>query len=152
MRDGSDRVERLYEVDAARMWRSVLGFTGNREIASDSVAEAFALALRYERSVRDLRAWTWTVAFRLAAAEARRQRQSLAAEPVSDRSLDDVPDLVRALAQLPTNQRLAIVLHDYADRPTDEVAQLLGCASATVHVHLSRGRKRLRELLEVDHA
>jgi DNA-directed RNA polymerase specialized sigma24 family protein len=43
---------------------------------------------------------------------------------------------------------MAIVLHDYADRPTDEVASVLGVSRATVHVHLSQGRRRLRKLLE----
>jgi RNA polymerase sigma-70 factor (ECF subfamily) len=59
-------------------------------------------------------------------------------------------DLATALAKLPPKQRLAIVLHDYADRPTDEVARALGASRATVHVHLSVGRRRLRELLSDD--
>jgi DNA-directed RNA polymerase specialized sigma24 family protein len=41
------------------------------------------------------------------------------------------------------------VFHDYADRPTSEIAELLGISRATVHVHLSVGRRRLRQLLEV---
>ena len=47
---------------------------------------------------------------------------------------------------------MAIVLHDYADRPTREVAAVLGVSVATVHVHLSQGRRRLRTLLEDDDA
>ncbi|MGH2660633.1 MAG: sigma factor-like helix-turn-helix DNA-binding protein [Actinomycetota bacterium] len=31
---------------------------------------------------------------------------------------------------------------------TREVATILGCSSATVRVHLSQGRRRLRRLLE----
>jgi RNA polymerase sigma-70 factor, ECF subfamily len=61
---------------------------------------------------------------------------------------DPIRDLVAALATLPPKQRLAIVLHDYADRPTDEVAAILGSTRATVHVHLSAARRRLRPLLE----
>jgi RNA polymerase sigma-70 factor (ECF subfamily) len=61
---------------------------------------------------------------------------------------DPVRDLVDALKTLPPQQRLAIVLHDYADRPTTEVAAILGSSRATVHVHLSAARKRLRPLLE----
>ena len=61
---------------------------------------------------------------------------------------EPVQDIVRALAQLPIRQRMAIVLHDYADRPADEVARTMGLARATVYVHLSAGRKRLRTLLE----
>jgi RNA polymerase sigma-70 factor (ECF subfamily) len=61
-----------------------------------------------------------------------------------------VPELLTALRQLSPNQRVAVVLHDYADRPTGEVADVLGCSRATVYVHLSRGRRRLLKLLE-DH-
>jgi DNA-directed RNA polymerase specialized sigma24 family protein len=39
-------------------------------------------------------------------------------------------------------------VHDYADRPTKEVAATLGVSMATVRVHLSQGRRRLRALLE----
>jgi RNA polymerase sigma-70 factor (ECF subfamily) len=148
MRDAPARVARLYEDEAPRMWRALVGFTGDRELASDAVAEAFALAMKHEPGVRDLRAWTWTVAFRVAAAELK-HAPLLAPEQVIGESFDDVPELVRALARLPTKQRLAVVLHDYADRPTAEVAEILGCSRATVHVHLSQARKRLRALLEV---
>jgi RNA polymerase sigma-70 factor (ECF subfamily) len=55
-----------------------------------------------------------------------------------------------ALRKLSPNQRLAVVLHDYADRTTDEIASVLGATRATVHVHLSQGRRRLRRLLEDD--
>jgi RNA polymerase sigma-70 factor (ECF subfamily) len=53
-----------------------------------------------------------------------------------------------ALKRLPAHQRIALVMHDYADRPTKEVADALGISVATVHVHLSRGRRRLRQLVE----
>ena len=61
---------------------------------------------------------------------------------------DPMPHLIDALAAISPNQRLAIVMHDYADRPTDEIARVLGVTRPTVHVHLSQGRKRLRALLE----
>jgi len=61
---------------------------------------------------------------------------------------DPVPELMGALRALSPNQRLAIVLHDYGDRSTADVAAVIGCSRATVHVHLSQGRRRLRDLLE----
>jgi RNA polymerase sigma factor (sigma-70 family) len=56
--------------------------------------------------------------------------------------------LVAALARLSPNQRAALVLHYYAGYPTKEIARILGSSAATVRVHLSRGRKRLRLILE----
>ena len=148
----SDDIEQVYRTEAQKMWRALLGYSGDRQIADDAVAEAFARALHHQGSINDLRAWLWRVAFRLAAAEIRKQNHfEETLESLSEPSSDAV-DLVTALRQLPERQRMALVLHDYADRPTAEVAAILGCSPATVHVHLSRGRKRLRELLETEHA
>ena len=58
MDETSREIERLYRMEALKMWRAVVGFTDNREIADDAVAEAFARALQHQGSVRDLRAWT----------------------------------------------------------------------------------------------
>ncbi len=119
-------------------------------MASDAVAEAFTRALRNDAAIRDVSAWTWRVAFRLAAGELRNAKLS-ATQAVSDEDAQtdsNLPDLVAALRRLPPKQRLAVVLHDYADRPTHEVAAVLGSSSATVRVHLSQGRRRLRDMLE----
>jgi len=44
------------------------------------------------------------------------------------------------------------VLHDYAGYPASEIASIIGSTAPAVFVHLSRARKRLRTLLEVDDA
>jgi RNA polymerase sigma-70 factor (ECF subfamily) len=53
-----------------------------------------------------------------------------------------------AVAMLPPRQRAAIALHYLEDRPVDEIADILGCASATARVHLHRARATLATLLE----
>jgi RNA polymerase sigma factor (sigma-70 family) len=149
--DEHTRIERAYREQSQKMWRALFGYTGDPEIASDALAEAFARALRLEGSIQDVSAWTWRVAFRLAAAELRRQRETPPAADLADFvTPEPVPELMGALRALSPNQRLAIVLHDYGDRSTAEVAAIIGCARATVHVHLSQGRRRLRDLLEDD--
>jgi DNA-directed RNA polymerase specialized sigma24 family protein len=35
-------LEQLYREDGARLWRALVAFSGDREVASDAVAEAFA--------------------------------------------------------------------------------------------------------------
>jgi RNA polymerase sigma-70 factor (ECF subfamily) len=150
MEASSPEIEHVYRIDALKMWRALVGFSGNREIADDAVAEAFARALHHEGSIRDLRAWTWRVAFRVAAAELRRRSQLEEEQVLYDHEPSSGSlDLVAALRRLPEKQRLALVLHDYADRPTVDVATILGCSVPTVYVHLTRGRRRLREFLEV---
>jgi RNA polymerase sigma factor (sigma-70 family) len=143
------RVEAAYERDAQRMWRALFSFSGDREIASDAMAEAFARALRDTDQVRDVASWTWKVAFRLTAQELRRRSEAhTVVDDVTYEMREPVPELMDALKRLTPNQRLAVILHDYADRPTSEVAEVLRCSRATVYVHLSQGRRRLRSYLE----
>jgi RNA polymerase sigma-70 factor (ECF subfamily) len=67
--------------------------------------------------------------------------------------MDDLTrDLVVALAELSEKQRTAVVLHHAAGYPAREIAEILGSTTAAVHVHLSRARRRLRELLRTDDA
>jgi RNA polymerase sigma-70 factor (ECF subfamily) len=148
--EARERVSTAYREQGPTMWRALYSFTGDREIASDALAEAFARALRDCDRVRDPAAWTWRVAFRIASAELRR-RSSEHASVTDDlyEPEDPVPELMTALGQISPNQRLAVLLHDYADRPTSEIAAILGCSRATIHVHLSQGRRRLRALLQV---
>ena len=151
VKDGEERVAAVYRDHHERMWRALFSFAGDPDIASDAMAEAFARALRDQYTIRDLTAWTWRVAFRIAASELRRQHTATATFADTSYELpESVPDLLMALRQLSPNQRVAVVLHDYADRPTGEVADVLGCSRATVYVHLSQGRRRLLKLLE-DH-
>jgi DNA-directed RNA polymerase specialized sigma24 family protein len=150
--DAQRSVERVYRAESLKMWRALVGYTGDRDAADDAVAEAFARALEHGHNVNDLSAWTWRVAFRVAAADARSRLGSAQVDGVVVGPTADVPELVRALRELPPKQRLAIVLRDYADRPIGEVAAILGCSQATVHVHVSAGRRRLRPLLEVHDA
>jgi RNA polymerase sigma-70 factor (ECF subfamily) len=59
-------------------------------------------------------------------------------------------DLVVALAKLSEKQRASVVLHDAAGYPAKEIARIVGSTEAAVRVHVMRGRRRLRELLNED--
>src|SRR3954452_4927403 len=61
-----DRVEAVFRSVHRRLWRSLLLFTGDAELASDAVAEAFAQVLRRGGAVDDVEAWVWRSAFRIA--------------------------------------------------------------------------------------
>jgi DNA-directed RNA polymerase specialized sigma24 family protein len=49
-RDTDAELERLYRDEGARLWRALVAFSGDREVAADAVAEAFARALAHMRS------------------------------------------------------------------------------------------------------
>jgi DNA-directed RNA polymerase specialized sigma24 family protein len=72
----------------------------------------------------------------------------LADAGIEPRDLGEADRLLAALRRLPRHQRAALVLRFYAGYGTDEIAQVLGSSRATVRVHISRGRRRLRSLME----
>jgi RNA polymerase sigma-70 factor (ECF subfamily) len=80
-----------------------------------------------------------------------RERHALARVGAEPGPTADLPttdhefwDAVRAL---PARQAQAIALHYLEDRPIAEIAEILGCAPATVKVHLHRGRRALADAL-----
>jgi RNA polymerase sigma-70 factor, ECF subfamily len=148
---GTDRIERLYRERGDRIWRGLLAFAGDPEVASDAVAEAFAQVLRRGDEVRDPERWVWRTAFRVAAGELKRQRRSDVLTTEGSYEME-VParELIVALGALSERQRASVVLHDGAGYPAREVARILGSTEAAVRVHLMRGRRRLRNLLEDD--
>ncbi len=56
--------------------------------------------------------------------------------------------LEQALAALPDDQRLAIILSDVQGYGYDEIAEICGIAVGTVKSRISRGRARLRDILQ----
>jgi RNA polymerase sigma factor (sigma-70 family) len=148
---GTDRIERLYRKRGDRIWRGLLAFSGDPEIASDAVAEAFAQVLRRGDEVRDPERWVWRAAFRIAAGELKERRRSEVLGTAGSYEMEEpARDLVVALGALSERQRAAVVLHDGAGYPSKEVARIIGSTDVAVRVHLMRGRRRLRELLKED--
>jgi len=144
--------ERVYRDEGPKLQRAVLLFTGDREVADDAVAEAFAQALARGNEIRSPSRWVWSVAFRIARGAMKERGGRM---DVTERELDPVvetPDvplaLMSALASLSPKQRGAIVLFHLGGYSTREVAQILDSTTPAITVHLSVGRKRLRGLLE----
>ena len=99
-------LEELYHEQGDRLWWALLAFTGDREIASDAEAEAFAQALRRGDAIRNPHAWIWTAAFRIAAGQFQERRRSepIVTEP-SYEMLEPAAELADALRRLPAQQR-----------------------------------------------
>jgi RNA polymerase sigma factor (sigma-70 family) len=142
------RVERVYREDGARLWRAILAFTGDPDTTSDVVAEAFAQLLRRGDAVRSPQRWVWRAAFRIAAGELKRRRET---PPPTWASLDTpaegIIDVVAALQKLPPKQRAAVVLRHSLGYTPREIAAILQVAPPTARVHITRGLKKLRGLL-----
>ena len=146
-----DAVARVYEEQGAKLWRALYAYTGDREIASDALAEAIAQALAHRTGPDEPYRWIWSVAFRVASGELKRTGR--------ERPLQDTPytmqepafDLLRALRTLSPKQRAVLILSAYGGYRAKEISQMLGSTPATIRVHLSQGRRRLRAALEEEH-
>lgn len=142
-------LEAIYREHGARLWRTLVLSTGDPDVASDAVAEAFAQALRRGGDVHDPAAWVWRAAFRIARGEMKARNRAV---PFTVDVVQEMPDsfldLWAALERLTLHQRTAVVLADYAGWSHGEIARLLGSTASAVGVHVHRGRRRMRELLE----
>ena len=150
-RGTTEEVERLYREQGDRIWRSVFAWAGDPEVARDAVAEAFAQLLRRGREIRDPGRWVWRAAFRIAAGDLKTRTRNVPL--TNERSYDmeePARELLQALRSLSAKQRACVVLHHAAGYPVRDVALIVGSTPAAVKVHLMRGRRRLRALLEND--
>ena len=105
----------------------------------------------------DLRAWLFTVMHNLFVDGARRavrqQHHRVDVEDVADelvapaRTPEHALDLQRCLLRLPQEQREVLLLVTVQDLGYEEVARITGVPVGTVMSRLSRGRSRLRELM-----
>lgn len=124
---------------------------GRVDVADDVTAEAFSRLLAYDGRVRDPAAWVFRVAFRLAAAELKRERRLLPdGMPHASRVSDPAAlsgELTLALRMLSAQQRVVVFLHYHADLPVSEIANLTGSSETAVKVRLHRARRQLRTVL-----
>ena len=147
------RFESTYRQHGARLWRSILLYSGDPEISSDAVAEAFAQLIRRGDEVREPVAWVTRAAFRIAAGELKaRGRTTYPIVEMSYEMPELTSELAAALARLSAKQRAAAVLHFCDGYTHAEVAKIIGSTTSAVGVHLHRARKRLRDLLGDDDA
>lgn len=141
--------------------------TRNRELASDLSAEVFATALIAARRYRPERgsagAWLLGIARnklresrrRGRVEDAARRRLGLERLAITDADLERVDDLSSLdealstrIADLPEDQRVAIIGRVIEERPYDEIASALACSESVVRQRVSRGLRSLRAQME----
>lgn len=146
--DTGARLERVYREHGVRLWRALLAYSGSRDIADDALAEAFAQALRRGAAVRDPERWIWRAAFKIAAGELQGRGLPLADLSPATYELPEVASILSVLARLSPKQRACLILHHYLGYPTKDIAEMVDASPAAVRVHLLRGRRRLRQIME----
>ena len=142
------------------VWRLLVAAVGRQE-ADDCFQETFIAALRaYPRlrtggSRHNLRAWVLTIAHRKALDHHRsRARQGLPSEDIQALAIEqgppqDTPDgtVWRAVGELPTRQRSAVLLRFAADMTHREIAGVIGCSEEAARRSLHEGLSKLRKAM-----
>ena len=158
-----------------RLWGVAMRTTGDPEEASDALQDALISAFRRADQFRgDSAVTTWLHRIVVNASLDRLRRKSVRRTSVLPDDDENLPGRVvadpndaldrretqlvisAALAELPVDQREAILLVDVEGWSVDEAAAMLGCPAGTVKSRCFRGRaklaKSLAHLRNQDHA
>ena len=143
-----------------RLRRYARALVGDRAAADDLVQDTLERAwsrVAQWRQGSDLRAWLFSIMHNLRVDQLR--RPGLKTLPMEDEDFAvparatqsdrlELNDLESALARLPEEQRAVLLLVAIEEMRYDEVAATLGIPVGTVMSRLSRGRERLRLILD----
>jgi RNA polymerase sigma-70 factor (ECF subfamily) len=168
-----EELERVLAEEGDRLYALALRVTRDADLAADAVHDAFAAAIE---SIADFRGearlstWLYRIVYRKAIDILRRRGREQPLDDADEAALPAEdgggraaawarpPDelllgeearraLEGALQELSPQQRAVFELRDVEQRPTEEVAEVLGIPAGTVRVYLHRARLKLRALL-----
>ena len=135
--------------------RTVVISTGDRELAQDLVAEAFARACASWRKVArhpNPRAWVVRTALNVHTDRWRSRRRETLLDQPADAATRDAdpadPAIIAAVRRLPERQRQVVALRLFLDLDTETTSKVIGVAPGTVTAHLSRAVAALRRDLQ----
>lgn len=134
----------------------------DREAADDLVQDTLERAVsrwRQRRRDADLRAWLFSIQHNLFVDGIRARRRQGLSVPIEDgfelpsgggdgESRLALRDVLACLDRLPDEQRAALLLVGVEELSYGETAGVLGVPIGTVMSRLSRGRERLRQMLD----
>ena len=160
----------LVERHESRIYNVCLRILGNREDARDATQDSFLTALRKLGQFRgDAAFTTWLHRVAVNACydslRKRKRQPMLRLATTEDRDLvpelgPPVPDpadrvagevdVARALAGIPEDYRIALVLADVQDLPYEEIARVLDIPLGTVKSRVHRGRVALAREMGLD--
>jgi len=159
--DESVRKSVLAAVPSLRAF--AISLCGNVDRADDLVQETMVRALANIDSFQpgtNMSAWLFTILRNHFRSEYRKRRRevedsdghyadSLKQQPEQHGQVE-FTEFRKALAQLPSDQREALILVGASGFSYEEAANICGCAVGTIKSRVNRARTRLAELLAID--
>jgi RNA polymerase sigma factor (sigma-70 family) len=151
-----ERIETFYRYHHEKLWRSLLGYTGDPDLASEAESEALSQALRRGDAIDDPAAWIWGTAYRIAGGllADRRSRANAEAplgapradlEPAALMAGDPLVETIGMLHVLSPQQKAVVVLRYVAGLKPAAIAEVLDTSPGTVRVQLHRAHEILRQ-------
>lgn len=140
--------------------RSLVGHPDRADdLVQDAIMKAWANQEKFEAG-SNMKAWLFTILRNEFYSQMRKKgrevqdsegtfTEGLSVRP-SQHGVLDLQDFKRALAQLPDDQREAIVLVGASGFAYEEAAEICGCAVGTIKSRVSRARTALKGMLGVD--
>lgn len=165
--------DRLVEAYSGRVWGLCTRFLGNVSGREDLVQEAFLRVVRARdryQPTASFSTWLYRIVFNLCVNKRERSRDMLSLEgggrsdsddegrlefadegsldPAHGLEVGDVVDAVRAaIAELPENQRMALILAKYEDLSHAEIAEVMESTEKAIKSLVHRAREALRAKL-----
>lgn len=159
--------EELVRRHRDRLWAVAMRTTGDPEEASDALQDALISAYRRAEQFRgDSAVTTWLHRIVVNASLDRLRRRAVrtalplpddndalpgavVADPVDHMDRREIQLVVtQALAELPEDQRAAVLLVDVEGWSVEDAARMLGCPEGTVKSRCFRGRAKLAKRLD----
>lgn len=159
--------EKIVSIYKHRIVNFLTQLTGDYQRAVDLAQETFMRvyfkANKY-KPVAPLSSWIYTIASNLAKTELKKTRrmstvsiddtESRLGEKIAAKEKNQdtylIENLKKALNSLHPRYRLPIILKDIEGFSQDEIAQILKRPVGTIKARISRGRERLKHILEKD--
>ncbi|NKR65373.1 sigma-70 family RNA polymerase sigma factor [Rhodococcus hoagii] len=143
-----------------RLWSICFRVTGNREDAEEAVQDTLTSAwqnLHKFRGDAKVSTWLYRIAANASLAIVRKRKDTVVDDfdvieledpaPMTADRVADVDAVRRALAELPEDFRVAVVLREFAEMSYADIAEHQGIPVATVKTRINRARKQLITLL-----
>lgn len=166
MTDDANSVDRSFKRDLLAALPNLRAFavslTGRHhaadDLVQDTIMKAWAKQDHFEPGT-NMKAWLFTILRNEFYSQMRKRGREvsdtdgiftsqLSTHPQQYGSLD-LQDFKRALDQLPSDQREAIILVGASGFAYEEAAEICGCAVGTIKSRINRARNKLQEILGV---
>ncbi len=147
----------LVKAYSGRVFAICLGMLGNSHDAEDIAQQALLKGFTDIKKLRDSEqfgVWLGRIAKNLCIDFIRRQKFKRNAfvnrAEAGQGSSKEYPELESALAKLPQDSRLVLMLYYFDGRSTRNIAETFETSEAAVQTRISRARKQLREILDTE--